>query len=146
MGRPLLYTLDTIDRPLEQGLSLHAYKACTYQNYGPLLPPGQGGEWGFELYKFQMPHMWGITISQIPALSPPLKWGWTWVFDSVVIEHAQPHGFKRSNSPPMGHALASKLGQMPHLIPTIAREGVVGYNIDRWITRSLISVRSFLSL
>ena len=35
----------------------------------------------------------------------------------VVIEHAQPHDFKRSNSPPMGHTFASKLGQMPHLIP-----------------------------
>jgi len=28
--------------------------------------------------------------------------------------------------PPMGHTFMSKLGQMPHLIPTIAREGGSG--------------------
>ena len=33
----------------------------------------------------------------------------------------------------MGHTFASKLGQMPHLFPTIAQEGVVGHNIDRCI-------------
>ena len=48
---------------------------CTYQNYAPL-PPSRarwGLGWGFELYKFQMPHTWGITISQIPTLSLPLR-------------------------------------------------------------------------
>jgi len=24
-------------------------------------------EWGFELSKFQMPHMWGITIHPVPT-------------------------------------------------------------------------------
>jgi len=91
--------------------------------------PGKLG-WGFELYKFQMSHMWDITISQISTLSPSLRWVGIWL---VVIEHAQPHDFKRSNSQPMGHAFASKLGQIPHLIPNIAWEGVVGLNIDRCI-------------
>jgi len=44
---------------------------CTYQNYAPL-PPSRA-RWGFELYKFHMPHMWGITIGRIPTLSLPLR-------------------------------------------------------------------------
>jgi len=35
----------------------------------PTLPPSQA-RWGFDLYyEFQMPHIWDITISQIPTLS-----------------------------------------------------------------------------
>jgi len=42
----------------------------------------------------------------------------------------------------MGHTFASKLGQMPHLFPTIAREGVVGHNVDRCISTILYKVSS----
>ena len=80
-----------------------------------------------------MHHLLGKPVSQIPIF-PNQKDG-DIQGDLLVNFHTSVHAYnEQSNSSSIGQVMVSNRSQMPHLSPYITWEGVVGHNIDRWIS------------
>ena len=84
-----------------------------------------GNRRGFEFCKVQMHHLLGMPVSQIPTFVPPKSRGKDGEFDRRCSYYGTCL-WRAVKFPMYGASFSVKTGQMPHLFPSIAREGGSG--------------------